>query len=155
MPGYGGVGISHGGCGVHLFTYGSLMFEPVWRRVVRDCYVAEPAFVTGLQRWCLHGESYPGLWPGEPGDRVDGVLYRNISAADWQALDYFEGDQYQRQRWECLVGAEPVQAELYLISPMYRHQCQRQPWDPKRFEREQMAAFLRGCRDYLQSPGGV
>ena len=137
---------------MQVFTYGSLMFDPVWRRVVRGRYRAEPASVEGLQRGRLRGESYPGLWPGEPGDRVVGVLYRDVGRSDLVALDRFEGEQYQRRPWICRVGEACLSAELYLLSPAYRRRRSSRPWDPEWFARQGLAQFLRPYRGFRATP---
>lgn len=78
-----------------IFTYGSLMFDAVWTRVVRGQYVSCRAKLDGFQRWCIRGETYPALLPTE-GASVQGILYSDLSTSDLALLDAFEGSAYER-----------------------------------------------------------
>lgn len=97
-----------------LFTYGSLMFDEVWRSVVGGAYGSTPAVLAGFQRKAVKGESYPALIPGQPQDRVSGRLWLNVNTDDTERLDAFEGAQYRRISCELL---EPVgrSAQAYLF----------------------------------------
>ena len=92
---------------IDLFCYGSLMFDPVWTRVVQGGYPAQPARLRGWRRGAVIGEDYPGALEvlsvptalatvlADP-PVLDGVLYREISNDDLVRLDAFEGDDYDR-----------------------------------------------------------
>ena len=41
---------------IDLFCYGSLMFDPVWTRVVQGGYPAQPARLRGWRRGAVIGE---------------------------------------------------------------------------------------------------
>jgi len=140
---------------MHLFTYGSLMFDPVWRRVVRGRYRSAPATLSGFRRWRVRGESYPGLWPGSDTDRVEGVLYFDIGAADLAALDRFEGTCYLRQVHDCVVGPAVEPAALYRIRPGSGHLLEAQPWDADWFAREGIAQFLQRYRGFMADDAGA
>ena len=45
----------------HVFTYGSLMYAPVWERVVVGRYQAAQASAAGFRRHAVRGETYPGV----------------------------------------------------------------------------------------------
>lgn len=138
---------------MHVFTYGSLMYEPVWRRVVSGEYAARAGTVRGYARRAIRGELYPALVRGTAESTVEGVLYLDVAAADPAALDRFEaeGEAYARI---CL----PVELSdgrifgawsyLYLDSARLEDSA----WDPGRFEREGLARFIATCcRD--RAPG--
>lgn len=82
-----------------LFTYGSLMFEPVWQRVTGlICGPAakpRPARLGGFRRHAVANETYPALLRN-PGSYVDGALYEQIPQEIMTLLDRFEGGDYQR-----------------------------------------------------------
>ena len=52
----------------HLFTYGLLMQESVWRSVVGEPPFRTPARLYGYRRLCVPGAGYPGICPAEPID---------------------------------------------------------------------------------------
>ena len=56
---------------VHIFTYGSLMFDGVWSKVVDGIYEKVGARLYGYQRRKIRGEIYPTVLPGKSGDYVD------------------------------------------------------------------------------------
>ncbi len=134
---------------MHLFTYGSLMYPPVWNRVVAGRYACCPATLAGYRRLQVRGEAYPALWPGEPGDRVTGVLYFDLQPADLGRLDRFEGEQYEHLRVICQTDAGPQEALAYGFRAHCRALLGTADWDPAWFEREGLKAFIRRYRHDL------
>lgn len=129
----------------HVFTYGSLMFAPVWERVVSGRYRSLAAELSGYRRLAIVGESYPGIVDAKPG-KVAGVLYCDVSAADLQALDDFEGSDYRR----CSVAVTmpdgmPILAQTYVYLLPLR--LATHDWDPGAFPLERFMATY--CHDRL------
>jgi len=116
---------------MNIFTYGSLMFAPVWQRVVRGACRREEAMLAGHARFAISGETYPGM-VRQPGASVSGMLYREVGAEDVAALDVFEGSAYRRV--PVLVrlasGAE-LAAETYLY--LLPQNLSKSPWLPEEF----------------------
>ncbi len=79
----------------NVFTYGSLMFDEVWRKVVAGSYRSEAATLDGYRRFAVPGVTYPGI-VAMPGERVEGRLYLDVSPDDMARLDAFEGAEYGR-----------------------------------------------------------
>lgn len=141
-----------GGGGVerkHVFTYGSLMFAPVWQRVVRGRYRRAAAGLAGYERHRVRDESYPALLAAtSAAEPVSGVVYLDVSRDDLAALDRFEGDDYQRITVLVTLAAgdraaglpATLPAEAYLFLPHDR--VDRGAWDPVGFEQARLAAFL-------------
>ena len=48
----------------NLFVYGSLMYEPVWRRIVRGEFQSTRASLRGYRRLCVVNEDYPAIVKG-------------------------------------------------------------------------------------------
>ena len=59
---------------ISIFTYGSLMFAPVWQRIVSGHYASCPAILTDYQRLAVKNEEYPVAIPAM-GHHIEGVLY--------------------------------------------------------------------------------
>ena len=122
----------------NIFTYGSLMFDEVWRQVVSGRYRSEPARLEHHQRHALTGLSYPGVVPA-PGVEVAGRLYLDVSADDMARLDAFEGAEYRRDALQVLrSNGELVSAWTYLWLDPQR--LSGQPWRSEAF----------GLREFLQ-----
>lgn len=118
----------------HVFTYGSLMFAPVWRRVVHGAYASLPAVADGYVRQAIRGETYPGMVPLDAGS-VEGVLYLDVDQDDIAALDAFEGEEYRRVPLAVtLASGETMQAETYLY--LRPENLSGLPWQPDSFELE-------------------
>ena len=99
----------------HVFTYGSLMFAPVWQRVVAARHRSCAANLTGYRRFALADETYPGMIEAAGGS-VTGVLYFDVNDADLRALDVFEGREYARRTVQVTTPAqEQVMAQTYVF----------------------------------------
>lgn len=85
-------------------------------------------------REAIRGETYPGMVP-RGGASVEGVLYLDVEQGDLDALDAFEGDEYQRAPLAVtLASGETVQAETYLY--LRPEKLAGLPWQPDKFELE-------------------
>ena len=129
----------------HIFTYGSLMFAPVWERVVQGRYRQATAVLARHARFALLDDSYPGMVSAADSS-VPGVVYFDIDGADLAALDHFEGHEYRRTNVQLrLDDGTPLAAQTYLFEALGR--LSDQPWDPATFA---MDRFLDSyCRDKL------
>lgn len=129
----------------HVFTYGSLMFAPVWQRVVRSAYRSSAATLAGFRRFALVDETYPGMIEAD-GASVTGVLYFDVDAADLQALDDFEGTEYERRTVQVTTPAGAVVTAQTYVFLLPRRLAQHD-WDPDGFA---LARFMGTyCRDRL------
>lgn len=147
-----------------VFTYGSLMFEPVWSMVVSTPGRAPmPATINGYQRFCVRGETYPAIVAVADG-QVSGMLYVDVTDEQLATLDAFEGSDYQRievaagltapsteQKTQpaavppaASVVPTDVRAWVYLF--LNEPALDTRMWDPVRFESRDMAGFMRTYR---------
>ena len=136
----------------NVFTYGSLMFDAVWRQVVNGDYRSAPAMLHHHQRHALTGLSYPGVVPA-PDLQVAGRLYFDVAAADIARLDAFEGAEYRREAVQvALAGGEPVDAWTYNWLDAQR--LSGQPWQSEAFRlREFLQAYPPAAADPHADPG--
>lgn len=127
----------------NIFTYGSLMFDPVWTRVVRGCYQSCPATLTGYQRLAVKGEEYPVAIPASPEHRIRGVLYLGVTPQDVAKLDDFEGEYYIRLNTPVITDAGEIpDADVYILRPQYRHIAAPEEWDAEHFRTIGIKAFM-------------
>lgn len=129
---------------MNVFTYGSLMFEAVWSRLVTQPRASMLARLDDYERQGIFGELYPGLIP-KPQARTEGRLWLGLSPQDVASLDAFEGAAYRRDSVKVTVcarhgGQTQVSAEVYVfLNPA---QLTGAPWDTQRFRDVDLPAFL-------------
>ena len=129
---------------IHVFTYGSLMFEQVWNEVVRGNYRSCPGTVSGFVRLSIQQEHYPAMLPGPVSSKVEGVLYLDIDAEDLTRLDQFEGSIYARRDVQVMTDNNIHAAQAYVLKDSYRNLVSKQEWDPEKFKDEGIHQFLGG-----------
>jgi gamma-glutamylcyclotransferase (GGCT)/AIG2-like uncharacterized protein YtfP len=128
---------------VNVFTYGSLMFAPVWDKVCAGRYPTRKMTLKNFQRYCVEGESYPALVPQIDGS-VEGLVYLGVSQADQQRLNQFEGDEY-KLRTQAL-GNSVNSLDDGLVVCFYEYvvleRLDRRDWSPSEFEKSGLPLFL-------------
>jgi gamma-glutamylcyclotransferase (GGCT)/AIG2-like uncharacterized protein YtfP len=124
----------------HLFTYGSLMFEPVWNWVAKQSYQSSEETICGYARYKVIGEEYPAViaTPTKTSNQLQGRVYWSVDSEDLDRLDQFEGVEYERITTQTLNGHEVA---LYVFLPT--HKISYEPWDPIWFEQTGMSIFLK------------
>lgn len=128
----------------HVFTYGSLMFEPVWRWAVSNHYPSVSAKLEGFRRFAVRDEHYPAaVRSATAGAQVQGRLYLGVSGPDLKRLDEFEGSQYERITVEVedLERGARWSAEVYLF--LREDLLLATDWDVQRFADVGLAKFMR------------
>lgn len=129
---------------MNVFTYGSLMFPEVWRRVAGVSSTGCPARLAGYRRFAVRGRTFPGIVP-EATARVDGVVYRDVPPEAVARLDVFEDEMYERLNLPVtLSGGGVLRCEAYVVTDPYRHWLGAADWDPAVFERDHLRRFLTG-----------
>jgi gamma-glutamylcyclotransferase (GGCT)/AIG2-like uncharacterized protein YtfP len=124
----------------NVFTYGSLMFAPVWQRVVIGQYESTPATIHGFRRLAVIGKEHPGLVIAKGAPPMLGRVYYDVSEEDLARLDQFETDRYLRLTVAATVEDDAFAAEAYLSLNL--NELSDIDWDPERFEREGLPKFL-------------
>jgi gamma-glutamylcyclotransferase (GGCT)/AIG2-like uncharacterized protein YtfP len=128
---------------VNIFTYGSLMYLPVWERVVTGKYDSAKAAVSGFARKKVTGETYPGLVRATGDRTVAGVIYFGVSDEDVALLDVFEGEHYKRIEVKCATADGALyEAEVYLFLKEFAYLMDAEEWSQSDFEAGGMQRFL-------------
>ena len=128
---------------MHVFTYGSLMFPAVWRRIVSGEYESSQAWLSWFERRAIRGESYPCLIRSKSSPPLQGILYYDVNGVDLVRLDEFEGEQYQRLLVPCdLPDGEKIDAFVYVWSDENTSQLGGD-WDLSWFQEQGVALFLK------------
>jgi gamma-glutamylcyclotransferase (GGCT)/AIG2-like uncharacterized protein YtfP len=127
---------------VNVFTYGSLMYAPVWSQIVSGSYESVEGTVRGYQRFAVLDEDYPAVVEAAADATVSGRVYLNVNAADLQRLDEFEGEYYFRDRSVMTSPQGDFEVQLYVIKPEYSGLLSTENWSPKEFEQAGLQRFL-------------
>ncbi|MGP4112356.1 gamma-glutamylcyclotransferase family protein [Streptomyces sp. 4N509B] len=118
-----------------LFTYGTLRVDRVINGLLGRVPASASDTARGWRAASLRNRVYPGLVPA-PGESVQGRLYTDLSAEEWNVLDRFEDDLYVlrrlrldsgRQGWAYVWDAEEVLARN---------------WSVEEFEAEHLDAYV-------------
>ncbi len=120
------------------------MFPDVWERVVSRRYKNNEALTRGLIRRKIRHSTYPVAIIGEPRHILDGRLYWNVTPADVERLDRFEGKYYQRRQVVVTIehdGKEAV-ADAYLLRQKYHLLAGREEWSPIHFQKRELQRFI-------------
>jgi gamma-glutamylcyclotransferase (GGCT)/AIG2-like uncharacterized protein YtfP len=130
---------------VNVFTYGSLMFAPVWDRVCIGRYATQTMVLQDFQRYCVKDESYPAVVPRQ-GASVSGLVYFDVSEADQLALNQFEGEEYVLRHHQ--IDGLPIAFYEYVASA----RIDPRDWSPTDFELKGLPAFLsRHVANFLEN----
>jgi gamma-glutamylcyclotransferase (GGCT)/AIG2-like uncharacterized protein YtfP len=130
---------------VNVFTYGSLMFSPVWESVCAGRYKTQKMLLCDFRRYCVQNESYPAVVP-QLGASVEGIVYFDVSSEDQLKLNQFEGEEYVLRHHQI----DAVAVVFYEYVALAR--IDRREWSPTDFEQNLMPAFLsRHVGSFLQN----
>ena len=125
---------------MHVFVYGSLMYDPVWGSVVQGAYQNLSAVAANHRRHAVIGETYPAMVPAA-GHSVHGLLWLDVASEDIHRLDVFEGAEYTRSVIEVLgADGQTWQAHTYLWNRP--DQLPDADWSVAEFERTGLTKFL-------------
>ncbi|AOO66707.1 gamma-glutamylcyclotransferase family protein [Sulfurospirillum halorespirans] len=130
----------------HLFTYGSLMFEDVWNRLVKGNYLSQKATLQGYARRSVKDDVYPVIFQAD--ELVEGVVYYDISEEDRIILDTFEGEYYERKEVELLVKNELIRACVYVLKEEHFDIIDPKPWSEALFATEGIKRFLANYKGF-------
>jgi gamma-glutamylcyclotransferase (GGCT)/AIG2-like uncharacterized protein YtfP len=120
---------------VNVFTYGSLMFSPVWEKVCTGSYITQKMLLKDFRRYCIKNESYPAVIP-EVSASVEGLVYMNVSQSDQLKLNQFEGEEYVLRHHHI----DGVSVAFYEYAALER--VDKRDWSPADFEQKGLPAFL-------------
>lgn len=116
-----------------LFTYGTLQFDEVWRRVVGRDFPSTAAEARGFAAYRVVDADYPGMIP-RAGATTPGTLYRGVDDVSLARLDMFEGDQYQRLRIEVVANeGQSIDCQAYVIPASKVDVLTGEPWSRESF----------------------
>lgn len=118
------------------------MYPDIYETVAGEVGRSMTAVVRGWRRHALLNLTYPGAQPtGDLGDKIQGVVWLDISTRAVGALDDFEGSDYVRLPVDAFTSEGTlISAEIYA----WRHPAIAliQDWDVQGFEKDHKRTFL-------------
>lgn len=128
---------------MNLFTYGTLMYPAVWRRVAGRSFANQPATLAGYAVYRVDGDVYPVLVACDQSAPATGVIYFDVDEQTLSRLDRYESEIYARQPVQAtLPDGRDIPCETYLLSPQRQQLATRQPWTAEWFEEHALQAYL-------------
>ena len=120
------------------------MAPEVWEAVTGVLHPSAPATISGYIRRTVAGACFPGiLATGDLGDRVTGLIYREIDVASLELLDEFESDFYVRGGVDAVDAAGQITpCEAYIVPPENAHLLAESPWDFEQFAADELDRYL-------------
>ena len=125
---------------MNLFAYGTLMWPEVLEAVIGRRLEGEKVTLRGFRRLRIKGEHYPAIIAAS-GNSVSGVLYDGLTPEDFEHLDRFEGEEYQRKRQQI----DNTSVQVYVLAENWIHILEETPWVPEQLSVERLASF---CSEY-------
>lgn len=114
-----------------LFAYGTLQYTELLEQLLGRIPPAEPALLEDYIRFRVRGADYPGIRP-EPDARTEGLLLYGIQPPEWERLDQYEDDLYERRVVTVtLQDRRRISALAYIIPEHNRHALTDQPWQKR------------------------
>ncbi|MCA9230218.1 MAG: gamma-glutamylcyclotransferase [Planctomycetales bacterium] len=130
---------------VSLFTYGTLMFAEVWRRIAIGEFRSQPATLRGFAVYRLRDSVIPGMVYADADSLSPGVVYHDIDEETLFELDAYESDLYQRISVRVTTeDGSAVDCQAYVIPDRSRQALTDEPWDAAWFEQNELESYLRG-----------
>ncbi|WP_188860944.1 gamma-glutamylcyclotransferase family protein [Marinobacterium nitratireducens] len=130
-----------------LFTYGTLMVPDVielvlGRRAGDTARAALPDY--GCYR--VHERQFPAIL-AERGHITHGCVYLDLTPAELQRLDGYEGELYDRRRVHVqLPDGATLDVWTYVLRRQYRRLLSPEGWDFEHFVEHQLEFFLHRLR---------
>jgi gamma-glutamylcyclotransferase (GGCT)/AIG2-like uncharacterized protein YtfP len=130
---------------MNLFTYGTLMFPEVWKRIDIGEFVSTPAILHGFAIYRVRDTVFPGIVRASATDQVRGLTFLDLDEATLFEIDTYETGFYERIDVTATLdsGAE-VPCSVYVIPDSRRHELTDDSWDALHFKEKELEKYLNG-----------
>jgi gamma-glutamylcyclotransferase (GGCT)/AIG2-like uncharacterized protein YtfP len=115
-----------------MFAYGTLLVPEIIARVIGRVPPSDVAELVGFRRFTVANEVFPAVFP-DANCSVMGVRYLGVGTDDFERLDHYEGDLYQRVQSVVLVRGAQERADCYVLRPGHEHRLSNEPWELEHF----------------------
>lgn len=125
-----------------IFTYGALMYQPIWLSAVEHHCNPIPAVAQGYLRVSVNDSQRCSLVTASPQARVSGMLYAGLNLSHVRALDDYIGELFERKEIEVITASETYIAQSYMLKDKYSHFLRAYNWDQREFERKEVMSLV-------------
>lgn len=132
------------GCLVdRLFVYGTLLAPELLRAIIGRSLQGVPAVLSGYSCYRVRCAAYPAVTK-KTGALTYGNLFSGIDPSQWESLDDFESNLYERHLVDVSLAAESnVDAYTYVIADAHRDRLTSEAWEFEHFRRHHLNRYLR------------
>ncbi|MFT7513092.1 MAG: gamma-glutamylcyclotransferase (GGCT)/AIG2-like uncharacterized protein YtfP [Candidatus Omnitrophota bacterium] len=110
-----------------LFVYGTLMHPPLTRRLIGRIPEMRPARLYAYGRYRVRDQWYPGI-RAEADSQTDGRMLTDLSPSEFEILDRYESDMYERCRVTIEQDVQFVHGYTYIVRPAFTRLLSREAW---------------------------
>ncbi|MCG8451284.1 MAG: gamma-glutamylcyclotransferase [Pirellulales bacterium] len=130
---------------LNLFTYGTLMFPEVWKRIHIGEFPAVPATLRGFAIYRVRDAVFPGIVRADDTKQVTGRVYLNLDEDTLFELDAYESDLYERINVTAtLEDGTELACYAFVVPDSHRQALTDEPWDATQFEQQELQKYLHG-----------
>lgn len=116
-----------------IFTYGTLMYQPLWLKIAEHQRLPIPAVTKGFAR-CSIENSLSCSLVAAAGGHVAGMLYGGLSESEIVRLDEYTASLFERVQLQVVTPNETIVAYSYVIKPEFESRILPKTWNQRRFE---------------------
>jgi gamma-glutamylcyclotransferase (GGCT)/AIG2-like uncharacterized protein YtfP len=124
----------------HLFVYGTLQYPEILKKLTGKTFVAKPAVLTHFKRHKVKNAEYPAIVP-KPGAQTTGMLIENVDESSLNAIDFYEGDEYEKTEVNIISGDFETKAFAYVWIAGENH-LEKEDWDRACFEKKYLELYI-------------
>lgn len=136
-----------------LFAYGTLQVPAVMQVLIGRVPRHSRAMLEGYACYELADRNFPGIIEWDSA-RVDGVLYRDLSDDELEAIDAFEDPAYACRTVSVAADDERVAALTYVVAPDQMQIVRRgHQWSLAHFMDEHAEQYVESCARFRESFG--
>jgi gamma-glutamylcyclotransferase (GGCT)/AIG2-like uncharacterized protein YtfP len=127
-----------------LFTYGTLTLKPIGQSFFGN-RTGIRALLKGYKRVKIsfnnHILFYPALIPC-PESQCDGLLFFDLTDSDWEKLDAYEGEMYERIFVTVETNNETIKAYTYRWNYPDEYSLLDEEWNPQSISEVDLRRFI-------------
>lgn len=124
----------------HIFVYGSLLFNPIVEALCGKTIESQEATLANYRRFAIQGTDYPAIISAAD-YKVKGKVLLNPDRKANDILNFYEGNEYHRQKVAIKTEAGLIEADAYIWNASIEA-LETCDWDENTFEKESLQYYL-------------
>jgi len=97
----------------NLFIYGTLQFPSIPKKITGKTFSLKPVVLNDFKRFRVKNAEYPAIIPCQ-GSKISGYIAENVDDISLKAIDFFEGDEYEKKEVTITVNERDILALTYV-----------------------------------------